>query len=63
MKIIDSGNSTVWGLNLLKGFCKMFSESSTSNWAVLQLPKQARGILQNLFNKSPPQTVEPDKPV
>ena len=29
---------TVWGGNLLRRFCKMFSESFTVRWAVLQLP-------------------------
>ena len=56
--------STVWGGNILKRFCKMFTQSSTGRWAVLQLPccpcKQRElleNMLQNLRNKWPPYPV------
>ena len=56
--------STVWGGNLLKWFCNLFSESSscllgqngcssTAKWP-LELQEN---ILKNLFNKLPPQSV------
>ena len=54
--------STVWGVRLCKRFCRMFSESSTGCWAVLQVPcclgELTENILQHLFNKLPPQTEE-----
>ena len=57
---------TVWGGNLFRRFCKMFSESWNGHWAALQLPccpsKQgglSENILQNLRNK--PQTVQQSK--
>ena len=58
--------STVWGGKLLRRFRKMFTESSTMQWAVLQLPHAAhaskgnfrRKKLQNLRNKLPPQTLD-----
>ena len=49
---------------MFRRFCKRFSESSTSRWAALQLPKQAGGtgelpenLLQNPHDQLPPQTV------
>ena len=52
------------GRQLVKRYCKMCFESFTGRWAVLQLPccpsKQgelSKNILQNLFNRLPPQTV------
>ena len=49
-------SSTVWGVRMCKRFCKMFFQSSTGRWGVLQLPccpsKQGNCkktfILQNL---------------
>ena len=55
---------TVWGDNLLKRFCKMFSESSPGRWAVLRLlccPSKpgelSENILPNLFHSLTSQTV------
>ena len=59
---IKSGAET-W--NLFRRFCKMFSESSTGRWAVLQLPccqskqwKLSENILQNHRSKLQLQTVQ-----
>ena len=53
--------TTGWGGRLRKRFCNMFSESSTGNWAELQLPccpsKQGElpeNMLQNLFSTCRP---------
>ena len=67
MQFYDSSFSvgyTVWGGNMFRRCCKMFSGSSTGRWAVLQLsccPRKQGGlsenILKNLRNNLPPQTV------
>ena len=56
--------ATVWGGRLRKRFCNMFSESSTGNWAELQLPcctskkgELPENILQHLLHNLPPQTI------
>ena len=53
--------TTGWGGHLFRRFCKLFSDSSTVCWAILQLPccpsKQGellKNTLQNLWNKWPP---------
>ena len=57
---------SVWGVSLLIRLCKMFSESFLGCQAVLQLTccpsrqgELSENILQSLFNKLSPQTVDP----
>ena len=55
--------STVWGGKLLRRFRKMFSESSTMQWAVLatpMLPMQARAALEKKITKPSEQVAAPD---
>ena len=49
---------------MFRRFCKLFSESSTGRWAIMQLPccpskegELSERILQNLRNKWPPHPV------
>ena len=58
-------NYTVWGGNLSKRFCNIFSESSHcllgyhGSYSTAQRPVElSENILQNLFNMLPPQTVD-----
>ena len=60
----DESHCTVWGGNLFRRFCNMFSESypcslgQHGNCTAAQQPGElSQNILQNLLNKLPPQTV------
>ena len=64
MQQFHQTNHTGWGGHLFRMFCKLFSESSTGRWVILQLPccpskkgELLEHILQNLPKKWPPHLV------